>query len=182
LFSRRARVWAYLAGFSWQKARGGRGPRLQATDGSCRRREERFNWRTQGPIHSRRGLAAKTNTRPVGHCRANVCFHLLERQKFASTARSACLLGRAERSRPKAAQRRAEGAPPLTKPHAMVRLATTLIAVVELSLSSFRVSAPNVQDACWHASPASRPPTRHRCQCTDGLTYRNCYGVNLECL
>jgi hypothetical protein len=22
----------------------------------------------------------------------------------------------------------------------------------------------------------------HRCQCTDGLTYRNCYGVNLECL
>ena len=48
-------------------------------------------------------VGAKTNTRPVGHCRANVCFDLLEHQRFASTARSACLLGRAERSSPEAA-------------------------------------------------------------------------------
>ena len=59
--------------------------------------EAPFTWEEEMDFY------AKTKTRPVGHCRANVCFDLLEHQRLASTARSACLLGRAERSSPEAA-------------------------------------------------------------------------------
>jgi hypothetical protein len=51
----------------------------------------------------------KTNTRPVGHCQAIVCFLLSTSGSHRWHGRLACY-GRAEGSRPKAAQRRAEGA------------------------------------------------------------------------